>query len=319
MDSNRFSGTGRWDEAETAPGSPIPLTSDIVFKYIFGSPGSTKILRSLLSAVQTDAGFPAVAEVTIANPFNLQEFADAELSVVDVKAVDVTGTVFTIEVQAEREEGFLKRALYYWASGYYRQLVSANPYSSLSRTIGVNILDYRLFPKRRDLHTAFILTALGEPALRMSDDLLIHTIELPKLPALRDSRGSLSTELGRWAYYLKRRGNENAMEDPILLQTLQDDPEIQDAEERYREFMADPQLYYRYEARQRFLHQQATNLEAARKEGIEKGIEQGIKQGIDRGRREQQMQTTRRMIELGIDPQTIATATGLTLEEIGKI
>ncbi len=35
---------------------PIRLTSDFVFKYVFGSETSTNILRSFLTAVQTDAG-----------------------------------------------------------------------------------------------------------------------------------------------------------------------------------------------------------------------------------------------------------------------
>jgi predicted transposase/invertase (TIGR01784 family) len=294
--------------SDLRPDAPIPLTADIVFKYVFGSEGSTTILRSLLSAVQTDAGFPAVAEVSIENPFNLQDAADAKLSVVDVRAVDVTGAIFTVEVQAEREPGFLKRALYYWAAAYFRQLSTADPFTTLDRTVGVNLLDYRLFPDRSALHTAFVLTALNEPALRMTDDLLIHTIELPKLhiPGLNDRTAkdrNLSTSLGRWAYYLKQRGRKEAMEDPILLQFMRGDPEIQDAEARYQEFMADPQLRSRYRARQRFLHQQATNLEAARNEGIEQG------------RRE----TARRMKELGVTTAVITAATGLSESEVAEL
>jgi len=93
------------------------------------------------------------------------------------------------------------------------------------------------------------------------------------------------------------------MEDPILLRTLRDDPEIQNAEERYRQFMADPQLESRYRARQRFLHQQATNLEEAREEG----------------RREQLRETARKMKAAGIEVAVIQSVTGLTPEEIGSL
>lgn len=34
---------------------PVSLTSDVVFKYIFGNAGSENVLRAFLSAVQTDA------------------------------------------------------------------------------------------------------------------------------------------------------------------------------------------------------------------------------------------------------------------------
>ncbi|MDA3948113.1 MAG: hypothetical protein PF508_02715 [Spirochaeta sp.] len=40
----------------------------------------------MLSAIQEDAGYPAIAAVEIANPFNLQDTADGKLSVVDVLA-----------------------------------------------------------------------------------------------------------------------------------------------------------------------------------------------------------------------------------------
>jgi len=95
--------------ASTDP--PPPLTADIAFKYVFGHEESTGILRSLLSAIQTDAG------------------------------------------------------------GEYRELC---------QTVGVNILDYVLYPDRPAMHTTFMLSATGEPDLRMTDDLLIHTIEMPK-------------------------------------------------------------------------------------------------------------------------------------------
>ncbi len=92
----------------------VPLTSDLVFKYVFGGQQSTRYLRSLLSAIQEDAGYPAVAAVTIANPFNLQDAEDAKLSVVDVRATDVNGVTFTVEAHSHNHHAFGSRVLYYW-------------------------------------------------------------------------------------------------------------------------------------------------------------------------------------------------------------
>ncbi|MEX2442220.1 MAG: hypothetical protein WD492_01345 [Alkalispirochaeta sp.] len=64
--------------------SLVPLTSDFVFKYVFGAAQSTEILRSLLSAV-------------------------------DVKARDITGAAYTMEAQATWHAAFASRALYWWA------------------------------------------------------------------------------------------------------------------------------------------------------------------------------------------------------------
>lgn len=288
---------------------PVPLTSDVVFKYIFGNAGSENILRAFLSAVQTDAGFPAVAEVRIENPFNLQDFSDDKLSVVDVRAIDVNGVAYTIEIQATRQQAFLQRALYYWARTYYRQLTTTDTYDRLCPAVGVNILDYTMYRDRPHAHTAFVLTALDDPALRMTDNLVIHTIELPKT-------GKPSTSLDRWSYYLKQRGSKNAMDDLILLKTMRDDPEIEDAEARYREFLANPELEERYLARQKFLRDQATYRKEAREEGLEEGRQEGRRIGLQEGRREEAVQIARRMRTRGMDESIVADVTGLTMEEI---
>ena len=41
--------------------------------------------------MQEDAGYPAVATVQITNPFNQKDYSEDKLSVVDVKATDITG------------------------------------------------------------------------------------------------------------------------------------------------------------------------------------------------------------------------------------
>jgi predicted transposase/invertase (TIGR01784 family) len=98
--------------ARTTPrGSGIPLTSDFVFKYVFGSEGSTTILRSLLSAVLEDAGYSPVTSVEIRNPFNEKDAQETKLSIVDVRARDITGAVYSVEMQAYNHKGFFPRVL----------------------------------------------------------------------------------------------------------------------------------------------------------------------------------------------------------------
>lgn len=284
------------------PDPPPPLTADIAFKYVFGHEESTGILRSLLSAIQTDAGFPEVAEVRIGNPFNFREFIGDKLSIVDVPAVDVTDRAFTVEMQTQHEAAFLKRALYYWAKTHAGQIVDGEDYRELSQTVGVNILDYVLYPDRSAMHTAFMLSATDDPVLRMTDDLLIHTIELPK------RRAYLSTALGRWSYVLGRERTRDMYEDKAFLDILKESPDIRAAEERYRKFLADPQLQSLYRAREKGRMVQAARLHEARQEGIEQGIEQG--------RRKTSEETARRMKEMGLESSVIAQATGLTEDEI---
>ncbi|MDA3949218.1 MAG: Rpn family recombination-promoting nuclease/putative transposase, partial [Spirochaeta sp.] len=165
---------------------PIRLTSDYVFKYVFGSETSTNILRSFLTAVQTDAGLPAVAEVEIRNPFNPADSYNAKTSVVDVRARDVNGTIYTVEVQALPEAAFRERALYYWAQAYAGQLGKSQDYEQLSPVVGVNVVDFTIFPDSQPVHTTFHLTAgdggtdrKRSKSLVLTSHLAIHFLELP--------------------------------------------------------------------------------------------------------------------------------------------
>lgn len=329
---------------------PVRLTSDFVFKFVFGSHTSTGILRSFLSAVQTDAGLPAVAEVEIRNPFNLADSIDAKTSVVDVRARDVNGTVYTVEVQALPETAFKERALYYWAHAYAGQLGKGHDYVQLSPVVGVNIAGFTIFPDSTSVHTTFELTSRnhihhghhpGPPDVSapvpLTDHLAIHFLELSKLqqesaPHNKGRITRISTSLKRWLYYMHERGEEDAMEDPILLQILKEDPDIEDAEERYRQFVADDELREKYQdrikeerdRRSQIIFARTQGLQEGREEGHKQGREEGRKEGREEGRKEGLIEGTRsvrleiakRMKARGLSEEEIASLTDLPIEEI---
>ncbi|MDA3951377.1 MAG: Rpn family recombination-promoting nuclease/putative transposase [Spirochaeta sp.] len=300
---------------------PIRLTSDFVFKYVFGSETSTNILRSFLTAVQTDAGLPAVAEVEIRNPFTPAESYDAKTSVVDVRARDVNGTIYTVEVQALPEAAFRERALYYWAQAYAGQLGKGQDYEQLSPVVGVNVVDFKIFPDSQPVHTTFHLTAGGGGAdceraesLVLTSHLAIHFLELPKLRGDATPTGGLphiSTTLQRWLYYMRGRGEVDAMEDNVLLQILKEDPDIEDAEERYRQFVADEELREKYQDRIKAERDRRSQIIYAERQGEERGLEQGAAR--------KQNEIAGRMKAKGMSNDEIAELTGLSVEEIDTI
>ncbi|MFO8088280.1 MAG: Rpn family recombination-promoting nuclease/putative transposase [Desulfatiglandaceae bacterium] len=161
----------------------VPLTSDLVFKYVFGGEHSSRYLRSLLSAIQEDAGYPAIAAVEIANPFNLQDTADGKLSVVDVRARDVNGVTFTVEAQSTNHHAFGSRVLYYWARTYGAQLREGDFYTTLKPVVGMNLLDFRLFPEEANapLHTTFVPSCVQKPTLPPLSDFVLHFLEQIKI------------------------------------------------------------------------------------------------------------------------------------------
>ncbi|WP_143559155.1 Rpn family recombination-promoting nuclease/putative transposase [Alkalispirochaeta americana] len=303
----------------------VPLTSDFVFKYVFGAEHSTECLRSLLSAVQEDAGYPAVASVKITNPFNLKESEEDKLSVVDVKATDITGATYTMEAQATYHAAFASRALYYWARAYGRQLPESEIYSRLQPVVGINILEFHLFPQSAGapLHTSFRPYCREAPQLDPLGDFVIHFIELPRF----DHQGLLpSTALDRWMYYIKYRGKGVVMEDPIMKAILEETSEIREAEKRYQAFTADEELQDRLEARDKFRRTHLQLLHDAEQKGLQQGIERGREEGLEEGREEgreeervKRLESARRLKDRKMSLEEIAEITNLTLEEIQQL
>jgi len=60
-------------------------------------------------------------------------------------------------------------------------------------------------------------------------------------------------------------------------------------------------------------------IEQGIEQGLEQGLEQGIEQGIERGEKKKQQEIALKMLQKGIDLETIAEFTELTLSEINKL
>ena len=89
----------------------LSITSDMVFQYVFSSPGCEPGLLSFINAVQADAHRPLAREVIVKSPFNLQHFLEDKRSILDIKAIDNDNRVYDIEMQTVNKDAFLNRIL----------------------------------------------------------------------------------------------------------------------------------------------------------------------------------------------------------------
>ena len=71
--------------------------NDFAFKKTFGTTENRVALISLLNAILTPKS--PIIDVTLENPFNPQDFEDANLSILDIKAVDGAGAIYDVEMQ----------------------------------------------------------------------------------------------------------------------------------------------------------------------------------------------------------------------------
>ena len=287
-----------------------PLTSDVVFKGVFGAVGSEPVLAALINAVRTDYGFPPVVEVEIENPFNLQHFSADKLSIVDARVRDATNALFNVEVQSYRHKGLDSRILYYWARSYSDGLAKSEDWYTLKPVYGIAFLDLEFFGHQQSPHTCFELRERRTPELVFSEDLAIHLLELPKYSGFTQETPP-STPLERWVYTLQRVGTG----DELMKKITQDDEMIAETERRYREFVEDPEARRAALERDIYIRDRGQMIRDAREEGIEQGIEQGIQVG----REETARVVAKRLIESGIDDNVIQKATGLSSDELNTL
>ena len=145
--------------------------------------------------------FPRGSLVEILNPIQGKDRAEDKLVVLDVLAADAKGRRFNIEMQTTLPTDLAKRLTYYNCLNYIRQLGKGEPYYDLRHAISICVLDRVLFAEASEFHMSFRLRC-DQRDLVFSEDLVFHTLELPKYEAGMHNVENLGP-LEKWVYFLK--------------------------------------------------------------------------------------------------------------------
>lgn len=240
---------------------------DIAFKRVFAGKECLEITPDLLNAILKLTGKQRIVSVEILNPFSLKEFVEDRQIILDVKARDETGREFLIEMQMVVHPYFPERLLYYLAKNYSQQLDEGEKWRTLKPVIVICFINDVLYPKTTDYHSCYEMRELNTGA-QFSEHWTIHIFELPKF---HKSLSELSSDLDRWTYFLQH-GNEL---DPDALPPSLETPAVHLAAKVLQTMSHDTLERHQYEARLRFLRDQATSLAFAEEKGREEGREEG--------------------------------------------
>lgn len=96
-------------------------------------------------------------------------------------------------------------------------------------------------------------------------------------------------------------------------------PSIRKAQDKFTLLSESPEFREAYEQRFKAQVDYNSQINGARKEGMEEGMKKGIKTGIKEGKKEEKIETALRLLEEGLSLKIIARATQLTEEEIKKL
>lgn len=283
----------------------INRTNDRLFKALFGNAQHKERTLAFINAVLEFEGTELIQDIVFDERQLDPQYNNGKLSILDIRGTASDGTKINIEIQAASTGNFPSRALYYWSRLYCKDFFSGSDYDFLTRTISINILNFKLFPYE-EFHSMFGIYN-SKNNHKFSDQFEMHFLEIPKwtMESTKELR-----RLDRWlAYFSNRLSDEEmeaiAMHDAVLQEVLE-------AEKRY---MSDPALAYEYEMREKELRDYHSGLKHANKEGVEKGIGIGIKQGIEKGIEKVAIN----MLKMGVALTDISQATGLEIGQLKKL
>ena len=265
---------------------------DFVFKKIFGNEKHPNILISFLNAVIKPTDL--IKSVQIKNTDIEKEHIEDKYSRLDIKAVTNKGEHINIEIQVKNEYNMIKRSLYYWSKMYEGQLTKGQDYDTLSRTICINILDFK-YLKNDNFHNCYRLKEKNTNE-ELTDVMELHFIEIPKLRKLENSE-DISDMLEAWITFIESPTSE-------LIDKLEmSSDEIKEAKEELLRLSGNDKERERYEKRfESLLEQNSLLANAERKGENRKAIE-----------------IAKNLIKNGLDNELIKNTTGLSLEVIKEL
>ncbi|MDP5082992.1 MAG: Rpn family recombination-promoting nuclease/putative transposase [Rickettsiaceae bacterium] len=285
--------------------SRISPRVDIAFKKIFGVEENKDLLISLINSIVGEED--QVSDVILLNPYNAKNFLRDKLSILDIKAQGLDGKRFNIEIQISDEADYDKRALYYWAKLYTEQLEVAEDYSTLSKAIGIHILNFISIPEVDKYHNVFHITEkeTGESYFK---DLELHTIELKKFSKdsnekLPDIVAKVKTSLDMWLAFLTR----NDLLQPDDLPKSLENNDLKKALTVLDVMNFSSTERDAYEDHLKWLRIEANTLKKAEAKGVEKG------------REERNIEVAIKMLKQNLDDSLIASVTGLSNEQLLKL
>jgi predicted transposase/invertase (TIGR01784 family) len=178
--------------------------NDIAFRRIFGSEKNKDILIHFINDVLALQGEEKILEVAFQPTIQDPDIASKKQSIVDVLCKAENGTQTIVEMQVSPQEGFEKRAQYYAAKVYSRQLnkekKEGSRYQDLKAVIFIAICDIVIFKDKAAYisHHVILDQATYKRDLK---DFSFTFIELPKFP-IRDIE-QLSNIVEKWCYFFK--------------------------------------------------------------------------------------------------------------------
>ena len=248
----------------------VKLKLDVIFKRVFGDENNKDILAAMISAL-LEIPRESIKSIEISNVELPPEYYDQKFSRLDLR-LNVDGKIVNVEMQVNYEADFRERTLFYWSKLYSEELKAGDEYGELKNTYCVNIINFNLFDCE-DYHSHFKVMEKDRHEV-LSDKFGIHFFELKKINNVRKNKS-----MEDWLRLINAETEDELME----IQQTTTIPEVTSTIVKLRQMSADEKIRWEAYYREKRLHDEASALGSARREGIKEGVERGRAEGRAEG------------------------------------
>lgn len=275
--------------------------NDIAFKRVFGSENHKDILIHFINDILELKGNEQIESVEFLSPIQDPDIAYKKQSIIDVLCKDKNGVQIVVEMQVAPTKGFEKRAQYYAAKAYSRQLNSGSGedgrYENLKEVIFIAIADCVIFKDKAEYKSDHVILDKNsyEHDLR---DFSFTFIELPKFQ--KNKIEKLVNIVEKWCYFFKYASNTSEED---LQRLIGSDLVIQQAYEALNQFNWNEQELIAYEQEIKRIRDNRAASDYQ----------------YDKGKSDEKIAIAKNLLSQNIDLQTISSATGLSIDEIKKL
>ncbi|WP_028331147.1 Rpn family recombination-promoting nuclease/putative transposase [Brachyspira alvinipulli] len=278
--------------------------NDYFVRYLFSSSDSNLILLDFINSIMLDSNMKTFRSVEILTPFNYKKNYEDKETIADVKCITQNGTVVIIEIQLQGNSRFPERILYYWAINYSKLLKHGEKYDELTPVISINLLNFNLDKKTKNIHSCYMLYEMNDKRL-LTDHLQIHIIELKKF-----KKNVLAKDLNCWLKMFTSKNLEASMSEIV-----KEKPIMEEVQKKYNNFVKSKLMMMEYDRKEAYLYGNQIMLDEERR----LGKEEGKKEGIEQGEKNKAVSIARSLKKSGLDNKFISENTGLTIEEVEKL
>ena len=242
------------------PRNLVKAKLDVIFKKLFTD--HKDLLKDFISEI-LDIPIEKIQDLVIISPELPPETASGKFSRLDL-SLRTDEQLINVEIQIRNHRNFRDRTLFYWSKLYTSELEEGDEYGELKKAIAVNIIDFKMFDGKDNYHTE-VQAIVKETGEVFSDKFGIHFFELKKLGKKFDPNNKKVL----WLQFINAESEE---EFEMIKNT--EVPTMQKAVRVIYEMSEDAEIRELARIREKALHDEATFLGDARREGREEGREE---------------------------------------------